>query len=129
VILRFYHFLFYCYYNLVGPGARKPDGACSLLSVFDVAILFGVYVQFYIRLGKGNVFEISGLTVFIVGVILSVVNWLYFVRYRKFVVAKNEAATISRRLVVSCGVVLLILPLIVFIYSGITFAMYRRGEL
>jgi hypothetical protein len=43
-MIKIYHYLYYCYYNLVSNKADyREDGASGLLTMFDASVLIALY--------------------------------------------------------------------------------------
>jgi hypothetical protein len=130
MLRKLYHYLYYCYYNLVSDKVDyRADGASSVLTVFDTSILVAVYLHLSMAIGRKSLAPtIEGLGLFFIGVALGVLNWIYFVKNENYQVAVSESKDSSKLLIIFVGILLLILPLPLFIYSCVKMSFYLRSQ-
>lgn len=128
-VKKIYHFLYYCYYNLVSAKAdHREDGASSLLTVFNLSVIIAIYLHLNIFFGRKNLLPtFEGFGVFFVGILLGVFNWLYFVKKKKYIEATNDFKNAPKYFTVFIGVLLLVLPFALFVFSGIKMGNYIRN--
>lgn len=129
LITKAYHYLYYCYYNLVSNKAdHREDGASGLLTMFDVSVLIATYYYLNVIIGR-KIFvpAIEGFGIFFIGVLLARLNWIYFVRRKKYIEAVDDFKGLPQYITVAIGVVLLILPFALFVFSGIKMGNYIRS--
>src|SRR5687768_11833508 len=121
MLIRGYHYLYYCYYNLVNARADyREDGASGLLSLMLTSILIAVYFYSNILFQRQTFMPaLEAFSIFFVGIILAVLNWLYFVKKKKHIVAVNHFAQSPRYIALIVGIVLIILPFALFAFTGI----------
>ena len=76
VIIKAYHYLYYCYYNLVSSKAdHREDGASSLLTVLDLSVVISIYLHMNIAFERQSLVPtIEGFGVFFLGVLFGVLN-------------------------------------------------------
>jgi len=129
ILNKIYHYLFYIYYNLVSKEAgHRAEGASSLLTVLIASIIITIYIFFNIYFGRRNFVPlIEAWGIFILGLVLSILNWYYFIKKRKYLEAINEFSNVPKFFTVLIGVFLLIIPLFLFIFSGIKMGNYIRS--
>jgi hypothetical protein len=129
LIIKAYHYLYYCYYNLVSSKAdNREDGASSALSVLDLSIVIAIYLHLNMFFGRQSLIPtVEGFGVFFLGVLLGVLNWRYFVKRKKYLDAVIDSKDVPKYITVSIGILLLILPLVLFIFSGIKMGNYIRS--
>jgi len=129
VIIKAYHYLYYCYYNLVSNKAdHREDGASSALTVLITSILIAIY--YYVNViieRKIFVPAVEGFGIFFIGVLLARLNWIYFVKKKKYIEAVDDFKGVPKYITVSIGVMLLILPFALFVFSGIKMGNYIRS--
>jgi hypothetical protein len=129
MITKAYHYLYYCYYNLINAKAdHREDGASGLLSLLLTSILIAVYFYFNILFQRKTYLPaLEGFLIFLVGIILAVLNWLYFVKKKKHMIAVKDFVGSPRYLGLIVGILLLILPFALFVFSGIKMGNYIRS--
>jgi hypothetical protein len=128
MITKFYHYLYYCYYNLVsGKSDHREDGASTLLSVLGLSIILSIYLHLSIVIGRRSLIPTTeGLGVFFLGVVLGILNWIYFIKKKNYLAAINYKYAVPKNLTIINGILLIILPLALFIFSGIKMSQHLR---
>ncbi|MBX2897715.1 MAG: hypothetical protein KF763_19900 [Cyclobacteriaceae bacterium] len=107
---------------------HREDGASSLLSLFDLSITIAIYLHLSMALGRKSLIPtVEGLGVFFLGVLFVVLNWIYFVKKKKYIEAVDDSKSVPKYITVSIGVILLILPFALFVFSGIKMGNYIRS--
>jgi hypothetical protein len=129
MIIKTYHYLYYCYYNLVSSKTdHREDGASSALTIFDSSMIIAIYIYFNILFERKTFTPtVEGFGIFFLGVLLGILNWIYFVRKKKYLEAVNDFKDVPKYITVSIGIFLLIFPLALFIFSGIKMGNYIRS--
>jgi hypothetical protein len=129
MIIKTYHYLYYCYYNLVSNKAdHREDGASSALSVLDLSIIIAIYFHLNMFFGRHSFIPtVEGFGIFFMGILFARLNWIYFVKRKKYLEAINDFKDIPKYITVLIGVILLIWPLALFIFSGIKMGNYIRS--
>jgi len=129
VMIKAYHYLYYCYFNLVSNKAdHREDGASGLLTMLDASVLIAIYYYVNVMIErKLFVPAVEGFGIFFIGVLLARLNWIYFVRNKKHIEAVNNFKNTPKYITVLIGVVLLILPFALFVFSGIKMGNYIRS--
>jgi hypothetical protein len=129
MIIKTYHFLYYCYYNLVSSKVdHREDGASSLLTVLNLSLVVSLYLHLNIAIGRRSLFPAAeGFGVFFVGAFLGVLNWIYFIKRKHYVEAVSEFNKTPHFITTLVGLALVILPLPLFIFSGIKTGNYLRS--
>jgi hypothetical protein len=128
LIIKVYHYLYYCYYNLVSNKAdHREDGASGLLTMFDASVLIAIYYANVIIEREIFVPAVEGFGIFFIGVLLARLNWIYFVKKKKYIDAVDDFRGVPKYITVLIGVMLLILPFALFVFSGIKMGNYIRS--
>jgi len=129
LIFKTYHYLYYCYYNLVSrKGGHRVDAASSALTVFDASIIIALYCFSNIIFGrKYFVPAVEGFGILFLGILLSILNWVYFVKNKNYQIAIENSKDKPKTITLIVGLLLLILPLALFIFSGIKMGNYIRS--
>lgn len=129
MITKAYHYLYYCYYNLINTKAdHREDGASGLLSLLLTSILIAIYFYSNILFQRKTYLPaLEGFLIFFVGIILAVLNWFYFVKMKRHMTAVNDFVDSPRYFALILGILLLILPFALFVFSGIKMGNYIRS--
>lgn len=129
MIIRMYHYLYFCYYRMINDKLdHRQDGASGLLSLFLSSIIIAAYYNISILVERETyVPALEGSLIFGVGVTLAVCNWFYFVRKKKYLIAVTDFRDSPKYLALVVGIILIILPFALFVISGIKMGSYIRS--
>jgi len=129
MIIKAYHYIFYCYYNLINKNAdHKEDGASSLTTVLISSIIISIYYTLNIIVER-RVFipAMEGFGIFFMGLLIWYLDRVYFIKRKNYVVALNEFDKTPKYVSIFIGVLLLIIPFSLFVFTGIKMGNYIRS--
>lgn len=126
---KIFHYIYYCYFVIINKkSSHVEDGASSLTSMFFLSLAIAIYYTVNILVERQKyVALVEGFGIFFLGSLIWYFCRLYFIKSHKFIEIEQEFQQMPKVISIVIGIIILVLPLVLFVYTGIKMGNFIRS--
>ncbi len=126
---KIFHYIYYCYFVLINKKAsHREDGASSLISMFILSMAIAIYYAINILVNRQKYIALlEGFGIFFLGSLIWYFCRVYFIKRQKYKEIKLEFQKMPKFVSIFIGIIILVLPFVLFVYTGIKMGDFIRS--